>query len=111
MLRFRRENRLLTPSDFECVKRSGVRVKTRTISVVFAKGKKLRLGLVVSKRVGTAVVRNRIKRVIRDYFRCNKDRLPAGDFVVIASNLSSKASGKELRENFSGAVDKLLEML
>lgn len=43
-----------------------------------------RLGLVVSRKCARrAVDRNRIKRVIRDSFRCNQARLGAWDIVVI----------------------------
>jgi ribonuclease P protein component len=42
-----------------------------------------RIGTIVSKRVGNAPTRNRWKRVIREAFRLNREKLPAGfDFVV-----------------------------
>lgn len=34
-----------------------------------------RLGITVSKRVGKAVRRNRVKRLAREYFRLNRDRI------------------------------------
>jgi len=44
-----------------------------------------RLGLVVTRKIGGAVVRNRIKRVCREAFRTWPDLLPGGvDLVVIA---------------------------
>lgn len=43
----------------------------------------LRLGLTVSRRVGTAVRRNRIKRLLREAVRLNQHRMPAGYDVVI----------------------------
>lgn len=45
---------------------------------------KNRLGLVVSRRVGIAARRNRIKRLLREAFRLNQHQWPAGyDLVVI----------------------------
>ena len=44
-----------------------------------------RLGLVVSKKVSKkAVVRNRVKRLIRENFRLQQDSLGACDFVIVA---------------------------
>ena len=43
-----------------------------------------RLGLAVSKKVGIAVQRNRIKRVVREFFRLHQDAIPTGaDYVVV----------------------------
>lgn len=44
-----------------------------------------RLGLTVSRRVGNAVARNRVKRRVREWFRREQGRLsPGRDYVVIA---------------------------
>ena len=45
----------------------------------------LRLGITVSKRVGNAVVRTRVKRLLREVFRQNKERLPPGLQLVIVA--------------------------
>ena len=60
-----------------------------------------RLGLVVSRRVGGAVERNRTKRVLREWFRQCRLQLPlSGDFVVIAradaARLGTRAAWAEL---------------
>lgn len=46
-----------------------------------------RLGVTVTKKVGTAVRRNRVKRLVREAFRLCPELLPAGiDLVVIAKD-------------------------
>ncbi|OPY07876.1 MAG: Ribonuclease P protein component [Syntrophus sp. PtaB.Bin001] len=51
----------------------------------------LRLGTTVTKKIGNAVKRNRIKRLIREFFRLNKDRFKASsqDIVIIAKGNTS----------------------
>lgn len=43
-----------------------------------------RVGITVSSRVGNAVVRNRLKRWIREFLRRHKQALPGGDVVIVA---------------------------
>ena len=57
-----------------------------------------RLGITASRRVGGAVVRNRVKRRVREWFRTT--RPCAGDWVVIARSgaveLSARETAREL---------------
>ena len=46
----------------------------------------LRLGISVSKRLGNAVMRNKIKRRIRAFFQQHKDSLKPHEYIVIARN-------------------------
>jgi ribonuclease P protein component len=44
-----------------------------------------RLGITVSKKVGSAAERNRIRRLVREFFRLNRSRLSTPqDIVIIA---------------------------
>lgn len=43
-----------------------------------------RLGITVTRKVGNAVRRNRIKRVVREVFRRNRQAFPAADLVFVA---------------------------
>jgi ribonuclease P protein component len=47
-------------------------------------GARPRLGCAISKKVGGAVVRNRIRRWVREVFRARQQQLPPVDLVVVA---------------------------
>lgn len=63
-----------------------------------------RLGITVTKKTGNAVKRNRIKRLIREFFRLNKALFPAGynDVVIMAKRnmppLTYQETCRELTE-------------
>lgn len=62
-----------------------------------------RIGLTVSRRVGNAVLRNRIKRRVREWFRMHREELPRGvDLVVIARRGAAELGSRELTACLSG---------
>jgi ribonuclease P protein component len=85
-----RRRRLSRSGEFDRVYRDGTSHATRYL-VLYSfprqeeAGDEVRLGVSVSRRVGGAVDRNRVKRVLRESFWALSDRLPAQhDFVVVA---------------------------
>lgn len=64
-----------------------------------------RLGITVTRKVGNAVERNRIKRLVREVFRRNHRRLPAGYDVVWVAKRNAKALGLD---DVSADLDQLL---
>jgi ribonuclease P protein component len=83
---FPKEYRLLKRFEFRRVENAGKRKRLDHVVVVFAEnsGEYPRLGLVVSRRIGNAVIRNRVKRIIREFFRYHRLTLNPVDIVVIA---------------------------
>ena len=73
--RFKPEERLADPREFKRVMKTGRKwVSKEFILFMKENGKGFhRLGIVVSKEVGSATYRNRIKRVCREFFRLNKN--------------------------------------
>jgi ribonuclease P protein component len=85
-----RRSRLSRSRDFDAVYRQGRSVSTRTLTLHwFARPDDAdgppRLGLAVPKSVGPAVVRNRVKRMLREAWRGLGDEVPAGRDYVLAA--------------------------
>src|SRR5574337_2175613 len=69
-----------------------------TLSARFASTKKQTLRLAFGARTGAATVRNRAKRLAREAFRLNRQRLPAGIEILIAAKRGlSTLSRRDIR--------------
>lgn len=66
-----------------------------------------RVGITVSKKLGHAVVRNRVRRRLREIYRLNEAQfLPGYDIVVVARSRAVEASFQELRESYLSLARK-----
>jgi ribonuclease P protein component len=85
-VRFGKAARILRRREFLAVQQRGERLFTGKLVVLAlqAGGKSPRIGITVSGKVANAVIRNRIKRWVREAYRAVADDLPPVDLVVIA---------------------------
>jgi ribonuclease P protein component len=90
------ERRLRKRADFLRVQREGRPIRTAHFILLVAKGVAgpARFGVVATKKLGGAVVRNRIKRLCRDSFRRHPTLLPPG----VAHVASATAGAGQLRQ-------------
>lgn len=104
-----RELRMRRGDEFTATVRSGRRAGSRTLVCHWADAEEdLRVGFVVSKAVGTAVVRNRVKRRLRHLVA---DLLPhhdgpTGRLVVRALPASADADVSRLRDDLARGLER-----
>ncbi len=82
--------RLRTSGDFAAIRANSRRLECGAFSLqilsnpaVITESPRRRVGIVASKRVGNAVVRNRCKRLLREVFRLNQHQLPGNCEVLL----------------------------
>jgi ribonuclease P protein component len=97
--RFERSERLKKRREFLLVQGRGKKIHLRDLlAFVYPRESGLRLGITASKKVGTAVVRNRVKRRIRELWRLNKHEFSEGyDVVILARKTARDATFQALR--------------
>lgn len=70
-----------------------------------------RIGITVSRKVGNAVVRNKIKRRVREYYRLHSIGVPNGwDFHVIAKKPAAALSFQQTTAMLDGLFDKFVRI-
>ncbi len=72
--------------EFNRIHRDGVRVRTANFTVIGLRSlteERARFGCAVSRKVGNAVVRNRLRRTMKEMFRLNVAELPLVELVVV----------------------------
>lgn len=87
------EERVKKNSHFRYIYNKGKSISNASLVMYTTKNNKQinRIGISVSKKIGKSVVRNRVKRLIKECYRKNKDRFKKGyDIIYIARMGSSK---------------------
>lgn len=83
--------------------------KYLVIYIMKNKSKENRFGISVSKKIGKAIVRNKVKRRIREAYRLNIDEYLNGesyDIIFIARNPSKDCSYKDIEKSVINLVKK-----
>ena len=109
-LTFTKADRIKKSYEYRGLSISGRRLYSDLFVIVTRKNhlSRSRLGITVSKKVGKAVTRNRIKRIIREYFRLNRSLLPGRlDLNIIARQSSGSLDAAAIRNHLRTCFDKI----
>ena len=109
-----RKERFHKRKDFLRIYSQGKRIFTPTLVAYFLPNKldEHRLGVTVSRKIGKAVTRNRIKRRVRELFRTNKSSsTPGFDIVVNVRKAAARVPFITLRDDYLKALGRIEEKM
>ncbi len=91
--------RLKKNGAFQYAYRKGKNAACKNLVMLFVKGKSVKVGFSVSKKVGNAVTRNRVKRRLRECFRPLLGDVKNGQYVIIARTSAAEAAFRDLQRD------------
>lgn len=84
--------------EYQLIRKMGCKYHTPhfVLLVLDSSKENSRLGITVTRKVGNAVQRNRLKRLVREFFRHSKNKYSKCDYSIIAKRGSSFLSSSEV---------------
>jgi ribonuclease P protein component len=108
---FSPKQKLRKSFDFERVKAKGCSHKT---DAFFAQAHRNpsttipRLGIIATRRLGNAVTRNKIKRIVREVFRKNADKIiPEAEIIILPRKKMRNLEFSQIEKKFKESLEKL----
>ena len=98
--------RLQKNRAFQYVYRKGHSVACRNLVLLHAPGRELKVGFSVSKKVGKAVTRNKVKRRLRECFRPYLGDVKNGLYVIVARPAAAEAAFDTLQKDVQYLLKK-----
>ena len=108
--RFPRSRRIVRSADYRTLYETGKRVHSERFVLFYRENEigHARIGITVSRKIGCASIRNRIKRLFREIFRRSLKEIPNNlDMVVNAKSGCIGTDFPELREEFIAATKRI----
>jgi len=107
---FKKEDRILKRSEFLELSQSGRKLQNDCFIAFFKPGRfnSPRLGITITRKVGKAAQRNRIKRLVREYFRLNRQHLNQNwDINIVAKKKAADLSSEKVNSFLQDLFEKI----
>lgn len=106
---FPKSERLLRRSDYEKLSHSRNKAHSSFFLLIWEPSNSgtVRLGITVSRRVGNAVVRNRLKRLVREFYRHHKSNFLPGEYNLILKRGAQGLSYSDLCRELDGILRRV----
>ena len=107
---FTKADRILKRREFIALAESGRKIQNEHFIAIFSPNQlgQSRIGITVTKKVGPAVKRNRIKRLVREYFRLSRHQLAGHwDINMIAKRQDTDFSAEKSFRSLTDLVERI----
>lgn len=108
---FPKHERLRKRADFLRISGQGQKIHTSNFLIIRQESADcaVRIGITVSGKVGNSVTRNRLKRLIREFYRQNKGLFAAADYNIIARQGAARLEFREVCQELGRALHRLVK--
>lgn len=110
MIALKKAYRVKRNSEFQDILRSGKSFANRELVIYYkskVRQKHFRIGISVGKKIGNAVTRNRIKRLIRESFIQLEDNITSEiDIIIIARKPTVHMNGNQMKRSITHLLKK-----
>lgn len=101
---FKKTDRIRKRPEFLGISKSGLKIQDAYFIIYYSRGpfNRTRLGITVTRKVGRASKRNRIKRLVREFFRLNRHNFSGEwDLNVVAKKKAAGISTQKVNDSLS----------
>jgi ribonuclease P protein component len=100
---FGRDLRIVKPRDFAQFKSATERISRKSLTIILKERatSQSRLGIITSRKSGSAVIRNRFRRLVREFFRTNKCSYLPNDVLILAKKNLQYLSYSQVEKDLS----------
>jgi ribonuclease P protein component len=107
-LKFRKNQKIVTKSEYDHVFKKGIKINGYFLKIYVLKHEEeQQVGIIISRRIKGSVKRNRYKRLIREFYRLNQNKISAGTrFVVVVYKEIKPDTYNVVEREIAGLLEK-----